>query len=94
MNSFGSNSVAAPLPYDQFIHCSSVSYRHRLVDPLDKARGLCAASEFCNRLSLPDFQWIGAVLQEQLRHGDPRSRHGRVKERLAACLTRVRAAIE
>jgi hypothetical protein len=55
---------------------------------------LCAASKFCNGLTLVAFQGIGAVLQEQLCHGNPRSRHGRVEERNATCLTRVRAAIE
>ena len=34
------------------------------------------------------------MLQEQLRHWNPRSRHGRLEKRLATCLTRVRAAIE
>jgi hypothetical protein len=45
--------------------------------------GLCAASELGNGLSFKDFQWIGAVLQKQLRHGDPSARHGRVEERLS-----------
>jgi hypothetical protein len=41
-----------------------------------------------------DFQRIGAVLQEQLRHGNPRSRHGRVEERITACKVRISAAFE
>jgi hypothetical protein len=94
MNSSGSNSVASPLPHYSRIHCSCVSCCDRLIDPLDEARRLCAASEFCNGLTFIDFQRIGAVLQEQLRHGNPRSRHGRVQEWLTACEVRVRAAIE
>jgi hypothetical protein len=94
MNSSCCNSVAAPLPHDQLIYCSSVSCRDRLFDPLDEAIGLCAASKFCNGLTLVAFQGIGAVLQEQLCHGDPRSRHGRVKERLAYCEVRVHSTMK